>query len=199
MALYEKKKPESKIVTNAFIALAGIFFITVQFEDFQFDFNILFALCNALFFSLYLTGQKVVSDKVDPKQFIIVHYLFNTLAFLGFAIAEYRLQGYRDITISILPLIILCIFFAVFTVIIQTGAILYVKPEKAALLYTLEPVTALVVGALFIGERPDGFKTILGCALILVSMIISVIPPKSLKPREKKVSNEEKELQKQAS
>ncbi|HBN85667.1 MAG TPA: EamA/RhaT family transporter [Clostridiales bacterium] len=197
MALYEKRKPEGKMITNAMIALAGIFFITVRFEDFQFNFNILFSLCNALFFSLYLTGQKVISDTVEPKQFTIVHYFFNSLVFLGPTLAEYGIKGYSGVSLSVVPLIIAGLFFAVFTVIIQTGAIVYVKPEKAALLYTLEPVTALVAAALIAGERPDGIKTLIGCGLILLSMVVSVVSPKTVKPRGKQEEIEGKMLQKQ--
>lgn len=199
MAVMEKKKPDQKMVFNALIALSGLFLITVRFDEFKFNFSILYALGNALFFSLFLTGQKLSSNSVDPKQFTIVHYTTNTLAFLGPALLESRSQSFNIIGFPVLPLLAACMFIAVFTIIIQTGAILYVEPEKAVLLYTLEPVTALVVATLFIGEQPDGIKTIAGCVLILMSVITSVVSPKLRKPRvAKELKQDDKAAQQQA-
>ena len=103
-------------------------------------------------------------------------------------------MGYKNLTFMVLPLTLSGIFFAVFTVIVQTGAICHVNPEKAALIYTLEPVTALVVAALFAGERPDGIKTLVGCTLILLSVVSSVLPA-----RPDNGTTKEPLLQKQAS
>jgi drug/metabolite transporter (DMT)-like permease len=179
VSFYEKRKPEKVRILNALVAFSGIFLITVRFEDFQFNFNILFALANALFFSLYLVGQKVLAPSVDSKQFLLVHYLFCSLVFTGPAILEYvRIRNSLSL-VSLLPLVLVCTFFAVFPVIAQTFALVFIKPEKAALIYALEPVTALITAALFTGERPDSIKTLAGLFLIFLSLIKGSVSPKA--------------------
>jgi drug/metabolite transporter (DMT)-like permease len=179
VSFYEKRKPEKVRILNALVAFSGIFLITVRFEDFQFNFNILFALANTLFFSLYLVGQKVLAPSVDSKQFLLVHYLFCSLVFTGPAILEYvRIRNSLSL-VSLLPLVLVCTFFAVFPVIAQTFALVFIKPEKAALIYALEPVTALITAALFTGERPDSIKTLAGLFLIFLSLIKGSVSPKA--------------------
>jgi|GEM_PF-1090387 len=74
MAVLEKKMPQKKILFCAFIALSGLFLLTCDFRSFKLNPGDLLALGNALFFSLFITGLKLNSRKVEPVHFTFIHH-----------------------------------------------------------------------------------------------------------------------------
>jgi drug/metabolite transporter (DMT)-like permease len=55
------------------------------------------------------------------------------------------------------------------------GGIRRLGPQRGAIISTLEPLTTIVVGGLFLGERLT-WLTGVACSLILISIIFSVLP-----------------------
>jgi drug/metabolite transporter (DMT)-like permease len=66
------------------------------------------------------------------------------------------------------------IFITIFTILFQSAAIRHVRPEKASIIYTFEPVAALLLGVVLLGERLQGIKQLFGCLLILAAVFISL-------------------------
>lgn len=183
MALVEKKLPQGKVIAGAIIAIIGLFLITCDFKNFHLNIGDLLALGNAIFFSMFLTGLNIISKKVDPVQFTFMHHLTNTTAFLVIA-GIFEFSTVNLMKIASLPftlLIAASISVSVITVLLQSAAIKYVRPEKATLIYTLEPVVALLLASILIGERLEGVKSVVGCMLILCSVMLSLYSPKAKK------------------
>ncbi len=180
MSLYERKLPGRKIIFSALTALIGLFLLTFKFDEFNLDFGILLALGNAIFFSLFLSCQKINSQKIDPVQFTFIHYITNTIAFsvIAFFIELPSIKVDKLFSPIFAVLIAVSMFITVATVLIQSTAIKFVRPEKATLLYTLEPVTTLIIGFIIIGEKLNGIHAAIGCILIIISVLWSVYKPK---------------------
>lgn len=179
MAVLEKKVPKGKVLAGAGIALLGLFMITCDFNNFHLNTGDLLALGNALFFSLYLVSLNRIAKDVEPVHFTLVNHSANTLAFL--AMAAFMEIGSINTSKLASPVFALLVgasvLVAVMTSLFQSAAIRYVRPEKATILYTFEPVTALLLAALLIGERLEGIKSAAGCVLILAAVVLSVYKP----------------------
>ncbi|MFV0498045.1 MAG: DMT family transporter [Candidatus Fimivivens sp.] len=79
----------------------------------------------------------------------------------------------------------LCLFFAI---VIMVGAVVLfqmgvaiVGPQRAAILSTFEPITAIAVGVIAFGE-PFGFKIALGSVLIVAAVVLLTIFDKEQQP-----------------
>jgi drug/metabolite transporter (DMT)-like permease len=175
MSVYKKKLPGCRVVFSAIIALAGLLVLTCDFKSLSFQSGDLFALCNAVFFSLYLVALKIYSGKTDPVQFTFVQHAAGTVVFLFMAL----FFGMQQVVVSSIDItgcaiLILSIAISVSTILIQSSAIQYVKPEKATVIYTLEPVTAAILAYIFSGGKPADLGTIAGCILILFAVACSI-------------------------
>lgn len=179
MAIIVGRLPEKNIVLGSVTALAGIFLLTCDIGTLRFNPGDLFALGNALFFSLHLVSIKLNSDKVDPVHFTLVHHIINSA---GFFVLAFLLER-QDITTQYLktPVFALLIMastaVSALTVLIQSTALKYVKADMASLIYTLEPVAASVLAFAILGERMNGIMAFAGCLLILISVMFSIGRP----------------------
>lgn len=193
MSLIRRKLPGGRTVFSALAALAGLFLLTCDFGQLGFRLGDLFALCNALFFSLYLVALRQFSRNTDPVQFTFVQHAVSSLVFLilaacfetgsfgiagllgtgllGTGIAGTGIAGLGTAGIGILAL---SSAISVLTILIQSSAINYVRPEKATVIYTLEPVTAAILAFILTGERMNGPFSLAGCALILFAVLCHV-------------------------
>lgn len=177
MAIVEKRMPKGKVTASTIMALVGLFIITCSFNNFKLNPGDIFAFCNALFFSLFLTGQKRITAKVSTISFTFLHHAFNAMMFLLLA----GLLEFRNISINglvtykfVLPAVASMIIAAA-TVLFQSAAIKYVRPEGATLIYTFEPVTALALGSIFIGGQLNGLQSVIGFVLIIAAVLLSII------------------------
>ena len=175
MSAVERKLPRSRTVFSAVTALAGLLLLTFNFSNFTFKTGDLFALANAIFFSLYLTALRIFMGKTDPVQFTFMQHVTGMVVFLGMAIMfEFRQIEYDRFDFAALVVLIISIAISVSTILIQSSAIQFVRPEKATIIYTLEPVAAAVLAYLLIGERLSGTRAFAGCVLILFAIILTV-------------------------
>lgn len=177
MAIGERHMPKGKVIFSAITALVGLFMITCSFNGFRLNPGDIFAFLNAVFFSLFLTGQKRISTKVSTVNFSFLHHAFNTVVFLTMAgLLEFRnirLDGLA--TYEFFLPAVASVIIAVSTVLFQSAAIRYVRPEGATLIYTLEPVTTLILGTILIGEQLKGVQSVIGFMLIIAAVLLSII------------------------
>lgn len=175
MSATERKLPGGRVIFSALSALTGLFLLTFDFSNFRFNPGDLFALANALFFSLYLTALKIYLGKTDPVQFTYVQHVTGTVVFLGMVLAfELRQIDYGRVDMPAFAILALSIAISVSTILIQSSAIKYVRPEKATIIYTFEPIAAAVLAYILIGERLAGIRAFAGCVLILFAIVVTV-------------------------
>jgi len=183
---FNKRLPEGRVIVSAIGALTGIFLLNFDFKGFHFNIGDILALGNAVFFSIYLASLKINSKSIDPVHFTFIQHAVNTPVYLLLAI----LLETRNIIFAKLKsetfviLITVSIIVTVFTILIQSSAIRHVQAEKAVLIYTIEPVTAMILGFFFLNEKPEGFGAVAGCILIIFSIMVSLYKPQYLyKPK----------------
>ncbi len=178
MAFFNRKLPPLKTLLLALLALFGIFFITLAGKGFTINLGDLFALLNAIFFSLFMAFQNVISKKVNAVQFTLIQHITNSISFLilGIAFSEFsKVIPHNLLSTHFILLIAINTLVVIFTALSQSKAISYVKPETAAILYTFEPVVTLFLAVLLLGEKYVGLFPIVGCALVLFSVVLSSI------------------------
>lgn len=177
MAILNKKFPTPKIIVLALMSMCGIYLITYSGNGFNVNLGDLFALCNAVCFSLYIALQNKFSQEINPIQFTFFQHATSFVAFLALAIIfESNTVSFSNVLSPMfLMLIGLNAFVIIFTSLFQSLAIKYVRPETATILYSLEPVTTALLGMVILGEKFAGIQSIIGCIIILLAVIISAI------------------------
>jgi len=193
MALIERRMPDRRIIMSAFTALFGLFLLTFDFgRDYKPAIGDLLAVGNALFFSFSLIGQKYNLKNVKPLQFTLIFHATNTILFFLLAITfdawcitdVWRLDIDKMVQAPFIILVIANISVTVLTILFQSAAMKYVRPEKATIIYTLEPLIAAVLAFIFMGEKMEGINSFIGAALILASVVYSVLGSKELGSKE---------------
>ncbi|HHV60725.1 MAG TPA: DMT family transporter [Clostridiaceae bacterium] len=176
MCVLLKKLPEKKVVAGSLTALPGLFLLTTELKGFHINPGDLFALVNALFFSLFMVATNINSDKIDSKQLTVIHHAMNTVIFFILMACFEKGTSRLNSFLSPIPLALsgISIFIAIATILIQNSALCIVNPERATLIYTLEPVFASIFAFIFIGERLESAAAVAGCILILASVMFSV-------------------------
>ena len=177
MAILERKAPTSKTIVLSLMALAGVFLITSSGRGLQINLGDIFALCNAICFSLFLALQNKFSHVLNAIQFTFIQHTTNFIAFLALALIFESSSIYFSNIVN--PILFILIganaLVIIFTSLFQSSAIKYVRPESATILYSFEPVTTALLGAILLGERFTGIPSIVGCTIILLTVIISAI------------------------
>lgn len=187
MAVLEKKSPSAKTVLLALSAMLGIYLITCAGKGLNINAGDVFALCNAIFFSLFIALQNKFSQVVNPIQFTFIQHSTNLVMF--FVLALVFESGGITFTNMLSPLFFLLIglnaMVTVFTSLFQSSAIKYVRPESATILYAFEPVTTALLGAVILGEHFTGIASVIGCVVILLTVIISALRLPGINPGKK--------------
>ncbi len=187
MAVLERKSPSAKTVLLALSAMLGIYLITCAGKGFNINAGDVFAMCNAIFFSLFIALQNKFSQVVNPIQFTFIQHSTNLIMFLVLALVFE--SGSINFANTLNPLFFLLIglnaMVTVFTSLFQSSAIKYVRPESATILYAFEPVTTALLGAVILGEHFTGIASVIGCAVILLTVIISALRLPGSSPRSK--------------
>jgi drug/metabolite transporter (DMT)-like permease len=175
MAILDRKAPSSKTIVLALMSMVGIYLITCSGKGMVINLGDIFALCNALCFSLFIALQNKFSQVVDPIQFTFIQHTTNFVAFLSLAlIFESSSVLFSKVLSPIFFILIgLNALVIIFTSLFQSSAIKYVRPENATIIYAFEPVTTALLGALLLGERFTGIQSIVGCSIILLAVAIS--------------------------
>ncbi len=183
MALMEKRRPEAKTVICSMLALVGIFLLTGDISSFRLKAGDILALCNALFFSLYLVALKMAANKVNSVHFTFIHHSMNSLVFLVLVLflERGRLNAGVLANPTVLLLLAASALVVIFTTLVQSTSIKFVRPEKATIIYTMEPVTAAILAFFLLGEKLSGIKAVLGCMLILMAVIFSAVKSRKKK------------------
>lgn len=175
MAIAERKLPGKRVVFSVLVSIIGLLLLTCDFSHFSFNPGDLFALCNALFFSLYLALLRLYSGRTDPVQFTFMQHATSTVVFMGMAfVFELHQVSYGRLNALALGILAISAAISVSTILIQSSAIKFIRPENATVIYTLEPFTAAILGFAILGEKLAGGRALAGCVLILFSIAVTV-------------------------
>jgi drug/metabolite transporter (DMT)-like permease len=132
------------------VALGGTFLVASPSGGLQVE-GVVLGLLSALFYSAYILGGKRLIERVDPWLATAVISVSAGLAYLTYGLAGNTLSPPPNTSawLAILGL-------SVVSTVIGAGAFLaglrLTDPGRASLISTLEPVSAVLLAALFFGE-----------------------------------------------
>ena len=181
MAFLLKRKPEGYIIMSAVIAIFGVMLLVVDFSNFTLSVGDLYSLGAALTFSLYLISLERNSKIIDSVQMTLVYFGVNILTYciLALAFGEKGFLQAPFMNITFIIIIILNVSVNIFTILIQNEAAKYLRPEKVAIIYCMEPVVTLVIAYFFMSEVPN-IKSLIGSLGIIFSILYMNLRSRSL-------------------
>lgn len=167
--IISRKLPDKLTVWTTLIALVGVALLTLKDGHLGFTSGEITIVFGTLWYSFYiiLTDNFVKTD--DAGVLAIMQMLFIAIfSFIGaFAFEDIRLPQGGNEWMSVLALAIICSGVG-FT--LQPLGQKYTSPERVSILSLLNPVTAAVLGVVFLSESMS-LTMVAGAVLILISIL----------------------------
>lgn len=166
-ALY-KKRPDFYSFIGAILCFIGISALTYN-KGMSINFGDLLTLICAVFFAGHIVSTGYYAEKLEPINLTVIQFGVSailsilTAIFMEPALKDISLKGYM--AILYLAVLSTCIAF-----LLQTVAQKYTKSTSAAIFLSMEAVFGSIFSVIFVGETFT-LRTIIGCILILISVI----------------------------
>lgn len=169
-------------------AITGIFLMTHPFDHQGLVIGDLLTIGCALSFAVYIVwieravpnAARFAGSEVEAAMMVTSAQLI--VATLIFAVFLPALETPKlAMTPSLITITLYTAIFAtVMSAALQARYQPYISPSSAAVIYMLEPVTAVVIAALFLTERMATGE-VLGSILIVLGVIIAQVKPRSFR------------------
>jgi drug/metabolite transporter (DMT)-like permease len=161
------------------IPMAFLGMVFLVWQDFQIGqpIGLIFGLCSALFYSVYILVSSHWLKGIDAmtSTFWIQFGAGLTLLFVGFQVPG----RVADVIATAWPLILMIAFVcSVLAMSLFLSGLLKVKSWEASLLSMAEPITGVAVGILFLNETLSGAQWV-GVALVLAALALVSVPAKA--------------------
>ncbi|HZK75322.1 MAG TPA: DMT family transporter [Candidatus Kapabacteria bacterium] len=178
--LVGREKITGKLAAAVIVTLAGVFFMTQPYHANGITVGDLLTLGCAIMFGVYIVwiDRAVLHAKaVTGSEHAATMMITSTQMVAASLLLVIFLPVVEVPRIVLTPY---CIGALLFTALIGTGATAYlqaryqniVSPATAAVIYMIEPVTAMLIAELFLTEQ-IGFLELLGGLLIITGVIIA--------------------------
>jgi len=164
-----RKLPDRMTVVTALIALVGVGLLTLKGDRVGFSTGELLVLGGAFWYAVCVLFTDSVTKRDDPMVFAIYQLLFTGICatICAFFTEDVRLPESGTEWGAVLALAIICSGVG-FT--LQPLGQKYITPERAGLLTVVNPLTAAILGIIFLGERLTP-SIAAGSVLIIISII----------------------------
>lgn len=174
MRLFFAEHLRKKIIVAMLLSLTGALCLTSDLKASELTLGALLAAISVVTYGIYIVGLKQSRLK-NLNVYALTFYVMLFSSLLVLAIAWSRV-GHID-QISSFAMLLNLLGLAVFSTIISNFtlimAVKLIGPTPAAILGTLEPLTAIVVGFFFFQESLS-FYALIGAALIISSVVVMV-------------------------
>jgi drug/metabolite transporter (DMT)-like permease len=171
-----KRRPKLNNIAAAFMMMIGIFFLTVDFENFG-DLNIgdMLTLIGAVFFALHIVSTGYFVEKRDPIALSTVMIFFSAIFF---AIALAFDKNVKIVTLtSLWGALYLGLFSTFICFALQTTAQKFTSASHAAIILSLESVFGSILAVLLLKEGYNPIMVI-GFIVIFFSVLMAEIGEK---------------------
>ena len=167
--ILKRKLPDRITVASSVVCLIGVAFLTLKGDRLGFTSGELLVLLGTVWYSLSVIVTDVAA-KNDDLMVSIYHLLFIAIfGFIGaFIFEDLRMPQSSTEWGAVLALAIICSCVG-FT--IQPFGQKYITPERAGVLAVFNPLTAAILGVLFLHEKMTP-SMLLGSFLILLSILV---------------------------
>ncbi len=171
--LFIKRKPHYMLWFCVLLALAGLYFLSIQ-SDFSVSTGDLLVLACAVVFTFQILLVDHFAPKVDIIRLNCIQ--FAVMAVLsGIPMLLFEQPKIGAITDCWLPIVYAGVFSGCGAYTLQMLGQRRVEPTTASLLLSPENVFATLAGWLILGQKLSP-RELLGCALVFVAVICSQLP-----------------------
>ena len=164
------RRPTPKNIIAAVTAIVGIGLLTLG-DDLTIHMGDLLSLLSSLFFSMHIVTVSIAGEKLEPVDMTVVQLgttaLLSTVSAFIFEPVPKHIEA--DTAAGFLFLGLACTFIAY---LFQNLGQKYAAPSHASILLCLESPLGCILSVIFAHEVL-GFKTVLGCAVMLAAVVIS--------------------------
>jgi len=171
--IFLRKKPYPTSVAAVFLSTIGLYLISFQ-GRLKFGMGEIFALTNAFGIGIHIILTDYYSKKYDTTILTSIQIMVVALLSFFFTYAsgiDIKIHFEKDIVFALILTGLLATVVAFF---IQTAMQKYTTPTKAAILFTLEPVSSAIFGYL-IGKEILTFNQYIGASIIIIAMLVSEV------------------------
>lgn len=172
--VFFKEKVRVNVFIGSFVALAGLYFLTMS-GALSIGFGEFLTLICAFMFAIHIVFTGKFSKKGDVFLLVCFQFLTVTLLSLVFSLALEDVTFNIEFDSTFLKAVIVTSLFAtVYAFLIQTYFQQYTTATKTAIIFTMEPVSAAFYGV-YIGNEILTSNQLLGAALIISATILTEI------------------------
>ena len=172
MVIFYKEKLNVIKVATVLFSLVGLFFLTC-FEVQKINMiGVLLALSSGFTFAYYIVGMNASKlRELSPILMTFYVSLFSGIAMLIIILVRHDYFIHFDLN-NVISMIFISVFSTVLSLITFIEGIKIIGSSNGAILNTIEPIVCVILGVMFLAE-PISFSGIIGCALIVISLLIN--------------------------
>lgn len=177
--IFVGKRPPLKAWLLVIIAMFGLYLITMSSGFDNINTGDIITFGAAIMFSVYIRVLEVVSSKSDSIKFSMFQFLFcGIICFIAAPLLEPGQITWDNYVYSLPSIIVTGVFSCGAGYTLQIVGQARTSANTASLILSSETVISMLAGFVFLGEILTP-KEYIGCALMCVAILISVIPGKA--------------------
>lgn len=183
IGLFLGKKNGITVWIGVALMAVGMYFLCVK-GDFSIAPADLFLIACSVAFALQVIAVDYFAQKVDGIALSWVQFLFVMLFSAVFALIFDRSFSFQGVFSCLLPLLYVGVLSNGIAYTLQNVAQKDANPTVVSLIFSLESIFSVAAGAILLQEVLS-FREYVGCALMLVAVVLSQIPVPSLGKKKK--------------
>ncbi len=184
MITFFPEKLTSGVAIAILLSLFGVFLLSSGFGSAGIGFGLVFAMITVITYAIYIVGLKQSRLKnIDSHTLTFYVLAISTIILFLVALVTNSIVVVPSIAVAanLLGLAVISTIVSNFTLIL---AVKEIGSTPTAILGTLEPLTAIVVGLIWFHEKLST-TAILGAVLVILSVVVIVVGMKTKKQRRK--------------
>ena len=174
MGIALKQKAGLGIWLGAIIALIGLYLLSIK-SDFTLEYGDFLMFIGAFFWAAHVLVIGWLAPKYDPLKLSIIQFFVCGLLSLSVALV-YETIIWDDVMLAMNSILYAAIMSTGIAYTLQVVAQQDAKPSHAAIILSGEAMFAVLAGWLILGEILTT-RGMIGCALIMVGMLVSQLLP----------------------
>jgi len=140
--------------------------------------GVLLELCSGLLFAIYLViipNAKFDDKNMNSSKLTFYVYFFGFFITILFALCQGGIEWWGHYSTEvIIKILILSLIPSAFATITLNMSVKIIGSTLSSILSTMEPVTAMILGVLFLGDKPDVWASV-GFVVIIAAVLLIVI------------------------
>ncbi len=178
--IFQRTLPELKTILTVLAALAGLFFLSFPSNSLRLSYGDFLVLLSAFGFAFHIVCVDRFSHHHNAVAITAVQILFVGIMSLIVGLSSEPWPGHISARLGG-DLLVTSVFATSLAFLMQNALQKYSTPTRFAIVLTTEPVFAAVVAYIWAGESFT-YRALGGAALILGSMLISILTRKPKEP-----------------